>query len=113
MARRTDDALEKIAGRAIFGATHAAKAKIVNQEKATPMTLIQTWFSYRGQLKPFDFFIKGFAPGILLGVVAMVLDDALNAHGKIFYFFLGFSVWPASAMILKLATSRSRTESEA
>ena len=71
------------------------------------MPLIQTWFSYRGQLKPFDFLIKGFAPGIVLGVVAMLLDDALDARGAVIYPFLVFSIWPASAMLLKVAAHLS------
>lgn len=66
------------------------------------MTLLKTWFSYRGQLRLFDFILKGFAPGIILGVVAMMLDDALNAHGKLFYPFVAFSLWPASAMLAKV-----------
>ena len=70
------------------------------------MKLIQTWFSYRGQLRLFDFVVKGIAPGIVLGVVAMLLDDALNARGAIIFPFLAFSLWPASAMLWKVAGVR-------
>jgi hypothetical protein len=72
------------------------------------MNLLRTWFSYRGQLKPFDFLLKGFAPGILLGIVAMLSDDRLNAGGRVIYPFLVFSLWPASAMLSKLAVSQRR-----
>jgi hypothetical protein len=77
------------------------------------MKLIQTWFSFRGQLKPFDFFVKGIAPGILLGIVAMRLEATLNAGGFIIFPFLAFSLWPASAMILKVAASSWRAEKQA
>jgi len=77
------------------------------------MTLLHTWFSFRGQLKPLDFVIKGFAPGILLGVVAMLLDDALDARGMIVYPFLVFSVWPASAMVRKVAASLASWDKQA
>jgi hypothetical protein len=77
------------------------------------MKLIQMWFSYRGQLKPFDFFVKGIAPGILLGIVAMRLEAALNAGGFIIFPFLTFSLWPASAMIWKVASSSWQAEKNA
>ena len=51
--------------------------------------------------------VKGFAPGILLGLLAMFLDDALNARVAVFYTFPGFSIWPASAMIAKIAKART------
>ena len=70
------------------------------------MKLIQTWFSYRGQMRLFDFITTGFAPGILLGIGAMILDNSLEAQGKIIFPYLVFSVWPASAMLWKLAISR-------
>jgi hypothetical protein len=73
------------------------------------MNLLKTWFSYRGQLKPFDFVIKGLTPGIILGVVAMRLDSALDARGLVFYPFLVFSVWPASAMLWKLTAARMQS----
>jgi hypothetical protein len=77
------------------------------------MKLIQMWFSYRGQLKPFDFLVKGIAPGILLGIVAMRLEAALNAGGLIIFSFLAFSLWPASAMMLKVASSCWNAEKKA
>ena len=77
------------------------------------MNLLHTWFSYRGEMKPFDFVLKGFAPGIVLGVAAMLLDDAADAHGKLFYVFAVFSVWPATAMLRKVAASFSRAEKNA
>jgi hypothetical protein len=70
------------------------------------MTLLHLWFSYRGQLRPLDFVVKGFAPGILLGIAAMLLENAADAHGRVFYSFLVFSVWPATAMLWKVAHSR-------
>jgi hypothetical protein len=70
------------------------------------MTFLRTWFSFHGELTPFDFIVKGFAPGIILGVVALLLDDSRNAHGTIFYPFLAFSLWPAAAMLRKVASSR-------
>lgn len=66
------------------------------------MKLLQLWFSYRGELRLFDFVLKGFAPGIMLGVLAMLLDDALNARGGLFFAFVAFSLWPASAMLKKV-----------
>ena len=69
------------------------------------MRLIQTWFSYGGCLRPFDFILKGIAPGILLGVVAMRADGAFDARGTIMFPFLAFSLWPASAMLWKVARS--------
>lgn len=72
------------------------------------MKLIQTWFSFRGCLKWFDFILKGFAPGILLGVVAMRADAAFDARGMVVFPFLAFSLWPASAMLWKLARQRRR-----
>lgn len=70
------------------------------------MKLLQTWFSYRGQLRLLDFVVKGFAPGILLGVAAMLADNALDVRGTIIYPFLALSLWPASAMLTKVAASR-------
>jgi hypothetical protein len=70
------------------------------------MNLLHTWFSYRGQLRLFDFILEGFAPGILLGLGAMILESALDAHGGIIYPFLAFSLWPASAMLTKVVASR-------
>ncbi len=72
------------------------------------MKLTQTWFSYRGQIRLLDFIIKGFAPGILLGVGAMMLDNSLDTQGKIIFPYLVFSIWPASAMLWKLANSRQQ-----
>jgi hypothetical protein len=69
------------------------------------MKLLQTWFSYRGQLRLFDFILEGFAPGILLGVGAMLLEGVFDAHGAIIYPFLVFSLWPASAMLTKVVAS--------
>jgi hypothetical protein len=69
------------------------------------MTLLQLWFSYRGQLRLFDFVVKGFAPGILLGTVALLLDDTLNARGSLFYSFVAFSLWPASALLKKVVAA--------
>ena len=74
----------------------------------TPMKLLKTWFSYRGQLRPFDFVVRGLAPGIMLGVGAVLLEDAFNAHGAVIFPFLAFSLWPASAMISKVVASRGR-----
>jgi hypothetical protein len=70
------------------------------------MKLIQTWFSYRGQMRLLDFITTGFAPGILLGIGAMMLDNSLEAQGKIIFSYLAFSIWPASAMLWKLAISQ-------
>lgn len=70
------------------------------------MKLHQTWFSYRGHLRLFDFIVQGMAPGIVLGVLAMLCDNALDAGGGIFYPFLVFSLWPASAMLTKVVTYR-------
>src|SRR3954462_1784490 len=81
--------------------------------KPITMKLLETWFCYRGQLKPFDFVLKGIVPGILLGLVAMRLEATLNASGLIILPFLAFSVWPASAMILKVASSNWRAEKKA
>jgi len=75
------------------------------------MRLIHTWLSYRGQLRWFDFIVKGFAPGILLGVLAMRADAAFDARGMVLFPFLAFSLWPASAMLWKL--SRSATAQNA
>jgi hypothetical protein len=69
------------------------------------MKLMQTWFSYRGQMRLLDFITHGFAPGILLGVGAMMLDNFLDTQGKIIFPYLVFSIWPASAMLVKLANS--------
>jgi hypothetical protein len=74
------------------------------------MKLLHTWFSYRGQLRIYDFILLGFAPGILLGIFAMLLDDAIDARGSVIYPFLAFSLWPASAMLTKVAMScRTKT----
>ena len=70
------------------------------------MKLLHTWFSFRGHLRLFDFILKGFAPGIILGIVAMFLESALDAHGAVIYPFLVFSLWPASAMLTKVAASQ-------
>jgi hypothetical protein len=49
----------------------------------------------------------------MLGVGAMLLENALNAHGAIIYPFLALSLWPASAMISKVVASRDRGTSGA
>ena len=68
------------------------------------MKVLQTWFSYRGRMRLFDFIVKGFAPGILLGVLALVLEQSLEARGRVISSFLAFSLWPASAMITKVVS---------
>jgi|GEM_PF-4060563 len=69
------------------------------------MKLVHTWFSYQGHLTGFDFIVKGFTPGILLGVLAMRADTAFDARGILLFSYLTFSLWPASAMLWKLARS--------
>jgi len=72
------------------------------------MNLAQIWFSYAGLLKPIDYWVKGFAPGILLGVVALRIDAATNAQGWVWYAFLIFSLWPGSALLAKRWHDRNR-----
>ena len=69
------------------------------------MKLLETWFSFRGHMRLFDFILKGCAPGILLGIGAMFMESALDAHGTVIYPFLAFSLWPASAMLTKVVAS--------
>ena len=73
------------------------------------MNLAQVWFSYTGRLKPFDYWVKGFAPGILLGLLAMRLEASLNAHGLLFLLFVLFSLWPGSALLVKRWHDRNRS----
>jgi hypothetical protein len=72
------------------------------------MKLLQTWFSFRGPMRLFDFIIVGCAPGVVLGIGAMFLESSLDAHGAVIYPFLAFSLWPASAMLAKVAASLRR-----
>jgi uncharacterized membrane protein YhaH (DUF805 family) len=73
------------------------------------MKLTRVWFSYTGRLKPFDLWLKGILPGILLGVVAMRLDAELEAWGMIMFPFLLFSLWPGSALLVKRWHDRNRS----
>ena len=73
------------------------------------MSLAQVWFSYTGRLKPFDYWVKGFAPGILLGLLAMRLEASLNAHGLSLLLFVLFSLWPGSALLVKRWHDRNRS----
>ena len=66
------------------------------------LNLVQVWFSYSGRLKAFDFWTKGFAPGILLGIAVVRIDAEADAHGLVIYPYLLFSLWPLSAMLVKL-----------
>ena len=69
------------------------------------MKLLQTWFSFRGHMHLFDFILKGCTPGIVLGIIAMLLEGVLDVHGTVIYPFLVFSLWPAAAMITNVAAS--------
>jgi hypothetical protein len=73
------------------------------------MKLLKTWFSFRGQLRLVEFVVLGLAPGILLGIGAMYVESAMEARGAVIYPFLGFSVWPALAMISKVVASLRAT----
>ncbi len=73
------------------------------------MNLLQTWFSYTGRLKPFDYWVRGFAPGILLGVLALRIEAEANLHGGLMIPFLVFSLWPQSALLVKRWHDRNRS----
>lgn len=73
------------------------------------MKLLHLWFAYTGRIKTLDFWLKGFAPGILLGVLAIRLDAAFDARGLIWYPFFAFSLWPLSALLVKLWHNRDRS----
>jgi len=66
------------------------------------LNLVQVWFSYSGRLKAFDFWTKGFAPGILLGSAVVRIDAEADARGLVIYPYLLFSLWPLSAVLVKL-----------
>jgi uncharacterized membrane protein YhaH (DUF805 family) len=63
--------------------------------------LLHTWFSCQGRLTVIELWLKGIAPGILLGVFVVRLDAAADARGLVIYPYLAFSLWPATALFVK------------
>lgn len=73
------------------------------------MKLSQIWFSYSGRLKPFDYWVKGFAPGILLGVFVLRLEAEFNLRGWLMIPYFIFSFWPGSALLVKRWHDRNKS----
>src|SRR4051812_26652866 len=73
------------------------------------MKILNVWFSYAGRLRPFDFWMKGLLPGLFLGLLVLRLDAAANVNGLIWQIFLCFSLWPASAMLVKRWHDRNKS----
>lgn len=68
----------------------------------------QVWFSFNGRISAMEFWLKGFAPGILLGIAVVRLDAGLDARGLAIYPYLAFSLWPLAALLAKRWNDWSR-----
>jgi hypothetical protein len=81
--------------------SHAAPARTATVPDRS-WNLVSLWFSYAGRITSWDFLLKGFAPGILLGSFVLRADAATDARGLVVYPYLLFSLWPLSALLTKL-----------
>jgi len=69
----------------------------------------QIWFSFTGRISAMEFWLKGFTPGILLGIAVVRLDAELDARGLVIYPYLTFSLWPLAATLTKRWNDWSRS----
>ena len=80
--------------------SHTASSQL-ESTTARPLNLLQVWFSYAGRISAIDYWVKGFAPGILLGIAAVRIDAEADLQGALLIPFLILSQWPSSALLTK------------
>ena len=70
---------------------------------------LDLYFSYRGRISRFDYWIRGILVGFALGLLVGGLDAALQLQGGLSAIVTLFSLWPGSAILVKRWHDRNKS----
>ena len=72
-------------------------------------TLTEFYFSFSGRISLADYWLKGILVGLAIGILGLIADASLEAHGVLYGFLVLFCLWPAAALNVKRWHDRNKS----